>query len=396
MGLDMTGNPRQNSGIGEQNSSSPHGDASLEASHVQHLGLVAACAFAACFAVVVVLAPSSLLQYRFADTGAYYLAGRAFLTGTDPYTASDLFPYVYWPVATLLFAPFTVLPPFMAGRLVAMLVTFSASYGYVCLWYRLRREGLAPTRSWFVLIAVGTPTLVVLYLGQLSGLVFGLYAVGLLNLDRRPALAGLCFALMVIKPHLGLLALPALLAAAPRAWFTFLLGTLCWPIASLAVFGPGRLLEYGNVLLGMRDHAQGFAAASFSALLPLPEPVHRIAQLGILVLFLAGLAIIALRRLRHGARLSHRAVDAATAFALASLPFAIAYDLPFAAPALIRLGHVPSVPARMLIVGWWLTPWISTAFLALHHSTLGALSAILPPALAVALLASPARRPDRL
>jgi hypothetical protein len=103
------------------------------------------------------------------------------------------------------------------------------------------------------------------------------------------------------------------------------------------------------------------------------------ALLAVFVLWLLAL------RLRAGRRLSPAGVDAAAAVVLAGLPYAVLYDLPFVAPALLRLGVRPTWHGRTLLAAWWVLSLVAVALLRVGVD--GA-AALLPPALAAATVAA--------
>jgi len=212
-----------------------------------------------------------------------------------------------------------------------------------------RLNATPPGWSWLLVVLAGPLLLLTVYLGQMSGVSFAAYAAGLALLKRRPASAGICFAAMAIKPHLALLAIPALAGAAPAASVAFLLGLLIWPIGSVVVRGLSGMKEYILLLLRIHDGSAGLVTVRLSGLLPVSGAVFTLLQAvfgGLLVVFLVVLWL----RCQLGRRtLGPGAVDAATAVALVALPWAVLYDLQFAATALLRLGYRggPAVVHRM-------------------------------------------------
>lgn len=78
------------------------------------------------------------------------------------------------------------------------------------------RRVLGFDRAGLLLVAASSGFLSTVFFGQVTFLASILLIGGLRALPRRPVLAGLCFGLLTIKPHLGLL-LPVLLVA-ERRW----------------------------------------------------------------------------------------------------------------------------------------------------------------------------------
>lgn len=326
---------------------------------------------------VLLLAPDSMIAGRFADAGTYFLAGRAFLHGQNYYAAPD---FRQWPLVAAAWAPVAAFPYPIILRLWVLLTLAGSAAGFAALHRRLKRTGACPSARWTLMVVLGPPTLIMLYLGQMSGLCFAAYAVGLGLLDRRPRLAGCCFALMAAKPHLALLAVPALLAAPWSAAVAFGAALLLWPLGSLLAAGPASLPAFLAQVYRIRDSEGGIVASSLSSLLPLHGTVHTALQLASFAALLAGLGVLLAVRLRRGRPLTAATADLATAAALCVLPYALVSELLFLTPLLLRLGVRPGRRAPLLVVAWWIIPWLA-ALLAPHG--LGGVAALLPP-LAVA------------
>jgi hypothetical protein len=81
--------------------------------------------------------------------------------------------------------------------------------------------------------------------GQTSFLTTSLFCWGLLQLPRRPVLAGILFGALTFKPHLGLLVPVALLAGRHwRAVVAAALTALLSAVASVALFGTGVWADF--------------------------------------------------------------------------------------------------------------------------------------------------------
>lgn len=341
--------------------------------------------------LALLLVPNGVIQGRFDDGGVYYLAGRAFLHGQNYFASPD---YRQWPLLAAVWAPVALLPPALAMR-GWMLLILVALVGSVVLLLRTREY--FPERldvRWLILAVAGPPTLDMLYLGQMSGACFAAYATGLALLRRRPILAGCCFALMAAKPHLVLLALPALTTAELPALLAFAGAMLVWPIGSLLVAGPGVFRTFLMQLYAVRDSNVGLVTSSLSSLLPLKGGLHELIQAGLLVLLLCGCGVLAVRRLRRGRRLLPAGVDVATVLVLAALPYALVSDLLFLLPLLLRLGTRGHQSLWALMLAWWAVPWLATL---LTHQGGGGTAALLPPLIALAgwRLLNSARRDEQ-
>jgi hypothetical protein len=327
--------------------------------------------------LALLLTPDGVIRGRFDDGGVYYLAGRAYLHGQNYFASPD---FRQWPLLAAVWAPVALLPPGLAMRGWMLLIMAALVGGVVLL---LRRRDYFPERPdmrWLILAVAGPPTLDMLYLGQMSGACFAAYAAGLALLRRRPILAGCCFALMAAKPHLVLLALPALTTAELPAILAFAGAMLVWPVGSLLVAGPGVFRTFLVQLYDVRDSNVGLVTSSLSSLLPLKGGPHELVQAGLLLLLLAGCGVLAVRRLRGGRRLLSSGVDLATALALAALPYALVSDLLFLLPLLFRLGHHRR-QSWALMLAWWAAPWLATLLTARGG---GGMAALLPPLVALA------------
>ena len=202
------------------------------------------------------------------DYISFWAAGRLALAGT-PAAAYDVarhwamqrtiypeFGYeaFYYPPTFLLLCALLALLPFyvsLAGFLAVTLL------GY---WRALTR--MLPGAG---VVLLGFPAVAMnLIYGQNAFLTTGLFAAALLALQRRPALAGLCFGCLCYKPQFGVAVPLALLAA--RQWRAFAAAAatvLVLAGASLAAFGPatwraffaGSALARRTLEMGLVDNA---------------------------------------------------------------------------------------------------------------------------------------------
>ena len=135
------------------------------------------------------------------------------------------FPYFYPPPFLLLTSPLA-LAPYKVAFSVWMLLTIG-----LCLFALLRyRAGPWPAILAICLLAPAAVIAVVT--GQTAFLITALFAAAGLLLDRRPALAGILVAGLAMKPQLGLVVLPALVAA--RRWRTIAFAAFAGVIGVLA------------------------------------------------------------------------------------------------------------------------------------------------------------------
>jgi hypothetical protein len=167
--------------------------------------------------------------------------------------------------------------------------------------------------------------------GQNAFLTAALLAAAGLALDRRPALAGAALASLAFKPQLGLLVIPALIAA--RRWraLGFAAAAGCgWVVAAWLAFGAdawlafierlpaaGAALEGETLFLWKLQSVQamartlGFGAGAAQAV-----------QLAVMVAAVA--AVVWVARRRPGGRAEVAAVAAAAPLAT---PFVLSYDM---------------------------------------------------------------------
>lgn len=227
------------------------------------------------------------------------------------------------------------------------------------LWLVLKRRV-----AW--LIALACPiTPLVLANGQNSFLTATLLGVGLLNLERRPWLAGFLFGSMTYKPQLGLVIGPLLLftgnwRAIGGAFFSallligltlFLWGEESWNAFTANLHVGRTYMELGSV--GFHRSASLFSAArQWGASIPISYAVQGVG-------IIAALSI--LWRVRtETTNLKAAAVCAATAL---STPYLLDYDLAlvvlggaFLYAASLRNSIMPYEKAVLALI--WLAPWV--------------------------------------
>ncbi|MBD0275749.1 MAG: DUF2029 domain-containing protein, partial [Acetobacteraceae bacterium] len=140
-------------------------------------------------------------------------------------------PFFYPPLWLLLCLPFALFPYAVAHA------AFVGGTAFAC-WRGFR--ALHPER-WAVLPLLAFPAFWTnATYGQNGFLSAALLAGAVHHLDKRPALAGICFGLLAYKPQLGL-AVPLALAATGR-WRVFAAATatvLCFAAAATLAFGAG-------------------------------------------------------------------------------------------------------------------------------------------------------------
>ncbi|MEW6452524.1 MAG: glycosyltransferase family 87 protein [Pseudomonadota bacterium] len=146
--------------------------------------------------------------------------------------------YSYPPMMMLLMMPLALAP------YVPAFVIWTAST-WAMFWQALR---LAMPNGGALLLALAAPAVFVnAYNGQNGALTAALLGGGLCLLERRPALAGVLFGLLIYKPHLGILLPIALIAG--RQWRAFIAAgatALALIAASAVLFGPSIFADYAR------------------------------------------------------------------------------------------------------------------------------------------------------
>jgi len=158
-----------------------------------------------------------------------------------------------------------------------------------------------------VLLLLSPAVLVSLEFGQTGLFTGALLLAGIRLLDRRPALAGLCFGLLTIKPQLGVLVPFALVAGRHhRALLAAVATVVACALATLLALGPAAFAAWLSAdtfatARGFLEHGSGagllLSPTVFVALRPLGIGVAYAAQAAAALLALAGV-VIAFRR-RH-------------------------------------------------------------------------------------------------
>lgn len=194
---------------------------------------------------------------------------------------------------------------------------------------------------WVLLGALGFPAVFVnLGHGHNGFLTAALLGFGLLALERRPWLAGLCFALLAYKPQFGLI-LPVALLADRRfaAILAAAIGVAAMILASLAAFGLASWLAFRDSLVFTRTVVleQGNTGwekiqSSFSAVRALGAgvPTAYAVQSGVTLAVVVAVAWLwygrADRRLKYAGLVIG---------SLLSTPYVLDYDLVALAPAMV-------------------------------------------------------------
>jgi alpha-1,2-mannosyltransferase len=269
--------------------------------------------------------------------------------------------YSYPPSTLLLAAPFGLLP------YSAALALWTAGGLAVFIW--ASRPYIRDVPNFPILYAVITPAaLINVWAGHYGFLVGALWLACFARIERRPGAAGAFAALLTIKPHLGLLLPPLLLAR--RKWRTIVVaaaGSLAMLLASGAVFGFDLWTEYATE---MSSFQASLLERKRSFFLLMPGTFTSVRYGGgsppaawlahICVALVA--ALVVWRAERKGASLTDLAFISATATFLI-LPYAFGYDmtvvsLGFALMLFRHWGNLPSWQ-RAALIGGYLSPQMS-------------------------------------
>ncbi|TYL91689.1 DUF2029 domain-containing protein [Bradyrhizobium rifense] len=155
----------------------------------------------------------------------------------------DFHNYSYPPVLLLLTAPFALLP-----YVPAFFVWLAST------WYGFYRALKLAAGDKALVLSLAAPAVFVNALtGQNGTLTAALLGGGLLLVDRRPAVAGILFGLLIYKPHLALM-LPVAMIAGRRWRVIGAAGAtaLLLIAASIVIFGPAVWVEYQHNLSVLR------------------------------------------------------------------------------------------------------------------------------------------------
>lgn len=330
---------------------------------------------------------------RLNDFGAYYQAGLRILEGYPLYAKSAGYPelavypfpnmgYLYHPIISLGFIPFSLLPFTIAGFLWNV-VCLTILWRAVISLLRALEVNLTRVREALVLwILVGfAPTITWLKLGQISGFLAALLCFSGASVisqqklppEERSSFSGAYIVVAgLIKPFY----LPAgayLLLDRRRiisAFFTFL--TLI--IAGIAIFGIHTNVEYIEVLMRGKGWSPGgsWNATNFRPLVALGWMALPVKIL--VTISMVGTTIFARTRLRIG-----RAVSTVTTRRGEQLLFGLSTAIiPIVTPSSNVLALNALIPAFVIILvsevrrpdGWLAIPFLALLLVQIHPYTI--------------------------
>jgi hypothetical protein len=282
---------------------------------------------------------------------------------TFAHNPADTFIYSYPPHSLLFIVPFAALPlaPAVYAWTLVNLVCVERSV-------RLMHD------DWKLAAAacLSPAALTMVAFGHFGGMLSFLAIYVLTRADRRPVLAGVCLALMSVKPQVALiLGILLILTGRWRAVFWSMPATLVLVAASVLAFGIRPWVNFvtltvpfhAQLVSGSRVGALGMVISVYAGLLlaDLPGWLAQIAQCAFSIVVMAKAALLLNQRGPEP-----RTIALALLAALAALPYVNSYDLAIAVPAL-TLALFDERRDQPFLPGWaaallWLLPAFSIPF----------------------------------
>ena len=288
----------------------------------------------------------------------FFALERAVTQPATPY----FYPWNYPPSSFLIVYPLALLPYLQS--LAAWLALGLA--GYLAALWRIFPK---PLTLW---VGLAFPAVIwTVTHGQTSFLTTSLFCWGLLQLPRRPVLAGILFGALTFKPHLGLLLPIALVAGGHwRAFVAAALTAILSAAGSVVLFGIGvwadflaSTTETWNMLESGMNFGHYYKMQSvFAAARLLGSPMLVAYGLQALAALVAAAAVVWVwRRPTGDPDMKNAALMAATPLSTA---FIFDYDLMVLAPAIAWLARKgvtdTALPyERTILVATFLAPFVS-------------------------------------
>jgi alpha-1,2-mannosyltransferase len=280
---------------------------------------------------------------------------------TQPGTP-DFYPWNYPPSSFLIVYPLALLPYLQS--LAAWLALGLA--GYLAALWRIFPK---PLTLW---VGLAFPAVFwTVTHGQTSFLTTSLFCWGLLQLPRRPVLAGILFGILTFKPHLGLLLPVALVAGGHwRAVVAAALTALLSAVVSVVFFGTGMWADFLTSTTDTRSMLESGLnfghyykmQSVFAAARLLGSPMLVAYSLQALAALAAAAAVVWIWRRPIGdPDMKNAALMAATPLSTA---FIFDYDLMLLAPPIAWLARKgltdTALPyERTILVAAFLAPFVS-------------------------------------
>jgi hypothetical protein len=289
----------------------------------------------------------------------------------DYFATTDLHHYFWsYPPHILLFIwPFGLMPYVAAFALWSLL-------GFTLFLVAAHAGGVE--RKHLMFVAVAPAVAVNLFIGQNGFFFAALLICGLINLDRRPLLAGLCFGILTIKPQLGLL-LPVMLVLTQR-WRVIAAAavtTLALVGATSAIWGVDIWWEYLAKVVPMQRYQQENGAGLLLLQIPSAFYAGRLVGLPIRldwiiqgVVSAAALAAVVWTYWRPRDPVLSTALLVTAIFLFS--PYTLNYDLVILAWVLALLRQRPDLAPREhgLILTVWTLP-VAMMIVSLAHVPFG-------------------------
>ncbi len=206
--------------------------------------------------------------------------------------------WLYPPPMLFILAPFG-LASYGLAKSLWVFATIVCAFGIG----RLATE----TNFWGVFTAISPAAFATLFVGQVSAFFALLLTAGMLLADKRPIVAGACFALLTLKPQYGILVIPFLIAI--RAWKAITAAALfsvLMIVVSTAVFGVDMWRDFFESLLS-GVHAAYYQSGGHPGRITLSDAIKAIGIAAppawaiyapLIALAIAGLFLIAKRASR--------------------------------------------------------------------------------------------------
>ena len=149
--------------------------------------------------------------------------------------------WLYPPPMLFILAPFALLP-YGAAKILWILASISCAFAIGRL--------ASGTNAWGAMTAFSPAAFATLFVGQISAFFGLLLLAGLVLAEKRPTLAGICLAILTLKPQYGLLVIPFLIVT--RAWKAIgaaIFFSLLMIALSAAAFGVDMWRDFFQSLL---------------------------------------------------------------------------------------------------------------------------------------------------
>ncbi|MDP3514012.1 MAG: glycosyltransferase family 87 protein [Sulfuritalea sp.] len=155
--------------------------------------------------------------------------------------------------------PPTFIPAAIPLAYLPYLFAWLAWLAVTSIPYLLAMRAILKDQSFWLIALAAPPVFYNIMYGQTGFLTAGLIGLGLVWLQPRPVLAGICIGLASVKPHFGLLIPIALICGAHwKAFWTAVMTVIVSAIAAGLLFGADSWFGFiGTLLSNMRGFEQG-------------------------------------------------------------------------------------------------------------------------------------------